>query len=55
MNTPWRTPAVLAVSLLALLCWDFSGADAWVMSQLGGPQGFALREDALASQAYSRG
>jgi membrane-associated PAP2 superfamily phosphatase len=55
MNTTWRTPAVLAASLLALLCWDFSGADAWVMAQLGGPQGFAWREDAMARQAYSAG
>jgi membrane-associated PAP2 superfamily phosphatase len=55
MTHPWRTPAVLSVTLLALLCWDFSGADAWVMSQLGGPQGFAWRDDALARQAYSWG
>lgn len=50
-----RVVLALAFSLVALLLWDFSGADRWVAQQLGSQAGFAWREAAAARQAYELG
>lgn len=45
----------LAVGLAALLCWDASGLDLWVMRQVGGPAGFAWRDSWFTSQLIHQG
>lgn len=35
---------IAAAGLLLILLWELSGADLWLMQQLGSVHGFALRE-----------
>jgi len=53
LATPAAAPALLHGWLLVLgltLLWDLSGADLTVMQAIGGPHGFALRDQWLLSQ-----
>lgn len=45
----------LAFGLLALLAWDASGLDLWVMRQVGDQNGFAWREHWLTAGVIHRG
>ncbi len=45
----------LALALLALLAWEASGADLWLIRLYGGPSGFALREHPLLSLGLHEG
>lgn len=45
----------VAVSLLALLAWDASGGDLWVMRHVGSAAGFAWRESWFTTQVIHQG
>ncbi len=44
-----------ALGLLALLAWDASGLDLWVMRHIGGHDGFAWRERWLTAELIHQG
>jgi membrane-associated PAP2 superfamily phosphatase len=58
---PARVPRVpagvlaLGLALTALLAWDASGLDLWVMRHVGSAAGFALRESWFTTQVIHQG
>ncbi len=47
----WAVPG----ALMALLAWDFSGADLWVMRHVGDAAGFALRDSWFTASLIHQG
>lgn len=46
---------VIVIAGLALLAWDFSGADLWAVRQVAGPDGFPWRRHWLMSDVLHQG